>query len=80
MHAHVGGAGKAVYVYDASTEELLGQLDGLSKVQCVSVFETGAEQRSGVIAAADVIGTLRVWDAGGSTRPAKCTILPPITS
>ena len=62
----VGGAGESVYVYDAATEELLGKLDGSSDVKSVTIFEKGADERSGLIGAAYKDGTIKVWDAGAS--------------
>ena len=40
----MAGAGKAVFVYDAGTEELLEELECTAKVSSVAVFvdETGA--------------------------------------
>ena len=57
----VGGAGKAVYVYDADTEELIKRFDDSSDVRSVAVFE-GDE--SGWIAAGFDNGTIKVWDSG----------------
>ena len=35
----VGGAGDAVFVYDAATEALLGKLEGASEVKSVGIYE-----------------------------------------
>eukprot|EP00966_Prymnesium_polylepis_P189761 4396986-Prymnesium_polylepis.1 len=58
----VSGAGKAVYVYDAATEELLEQIDSVSDVTCISIHE-GA----GLIVAGYWDGTIKVWDAATLT-------------
>ena len=57
----VGGAGKAVHVYDAQSEELLGKLEGASGVRSVATFEGEGE---GWITAGYEDGTIKVWDAG----------------
>jgi hypothetical protein len=65
----VGGAGKAVYVYDADSEELLKQLEGTSDVKSVAVFE---DEQGGLITAGYEDGTIKVWDSGvpePSNRP-----------
>ena len=58
----VAGAGKAVFVYDAGTEELLEELECTAKVSSVAVFED--ETGAGWIAAGCEDGTIKVWDAG----------------
>ena len=67
----VGGAGKAVHVYDTETDELLGKLEGPSDVESVAIFE--GEEGKGRIAAGYENGTINVWDAGNenlaSQRP-----------
>ena len=57
----VGGAGKAVYVYDADSEELLKQLEGTSDVTSVAIFE---DEQGGLITAGYEDGTIKVWDSG----------------
>ena len=57
----VGGAGKALYVYDAATDELRGELEGTSDVQSVAVFEA---EGTGLIVAGYKNGTIKVWDSG----------------
>jgi hypothetical protein len=57
----VGGAGKAVYVYDADSEELLKQLEGTSDVTSVAIFE---DEQGGLITAGYKDGTIKVWDSG----------------
>jgi hypothetical protein len=57
----VGGAGKAVYVYDADSEELLKQLEGTSDVTSVAIFE---DEQGGLITAGYKDGTIKVWDFG----------------
>ena len=64
----VAGAGKAVFVYDAGTEELLEELECTAKVSSVAMFED--ETGAGWIAAGCEDGTLKVWDAGRLTPPA----------
>ena len=56
----VGGAGKAVYVYDADTEELLKGLECTSGVLSVAVYDFDT---SGWIAAGFENGTISVWDS-----------------
>jgi hypothetical protein len=58
----VGGAGEAVHVYDAESEELLGKLEGASDVKSVAIFE--GEEGKGWIVAGYKNGTIKVWDAG----------------
>ena len=60
----VAGAGKAVFVYEAGTEELLEELESPANVSCVAVFED--ETGAGWIAAGCSDGTIKVWDAGAS--------------
>ena len=60
----VAGAGKAVFVYDAATEELLEELECKAEVSSVAMFED--ETGAGWIAAGCEEGTLKVWDAGVS--------------
>ena len=60
----VGGAGTAVHVYDAETEELLGKLEGASDVKSVAIFE--GEEGQGWIVAGYENGTIKVWDSGAS--------------
>ena len=64
----VAGAGEAVFVYDAGTEELLEELECTAKVSSVAVFED--ETGAGWIAAGCEDGTIKVWDAGRLTPPA----------
>ena len=67
----VAGAGKAVFVYDAATEELLEELECKAKVSSVAVFEREGEAGAGWIAAGCGDGTIKVWDAGAFWAP-KC--------
>ena len=67
----VGGAGKAVYVYDADSEELLKQLEGTSDVKSVAVFE---DEQGGLITAGYEDGTIKVWDSG-APEPSNCPSL-----
>ena len=57
----VGGAGKTLYVYDATTDELRGKLEGTSDVRSVAVFEV---EGAGRIVAGYEDGTIKVWDSG----------------
>ena len=63
----VAGAGEAVFVYDAGTEELLEELECTAKVSSVAVFED--ETGAGWIAAGCEDGTIKVWDAGTPACP-----------
>jgi len=63
----VGGAGKAVCVYDAATEELLGTLPCDEDVKSVAVFED--QDGAGTIVAGGAGGTIKVWDAGAFRAP-----------
>ena len=57
----VGGAGKVLYVYDATTDELRGKLEGTSDVQSVAVLQA---EGAGRIMAGFEDGTIKVWDSG----------------
>jgi hypothetical protein len=70
----VGGAGKAVYVYDADSEELLKQLEGTSDVTSVAVFE---DEQGGLITAGYKVGTIKVWDSGAPLVRRELKIAPP---
>ena len=63
----VAGAGKAVFVYEAGTEELLEELESTANVWSVAVFED--ETGAGWIAAGCEDGTIKVWDAGTPACP-----------
>ena len=68
----VAGAGKAVFVYDAGTEELLEELECTAKVSSVAMFED--ETGAGWIAAGCEDGTLKVWDAGAFWAKRNATL------
>ena len=72
----VGGARKAVHVYDAESEELLGKLEGASAVQSVAVFE--GDDGKGWIAAGFQDGTIKVWDAGQPFHLSPCHLSLPL--
>ena len=72
----VGGAGKAVHVYDAESEERLGKLEGASAVQSVAVFES--DDGKGWIAAGFQDGTIKVWDAGQPFHLSPCRLSLPL--